>query len=146
MTEDPSTTPPGPSHPSGPAGRLSVAVVPGLSRHLARLVGEIDMDVAADLRETLERALADAGTGLDLDMSGVTFCDSFGLNTLLRLRLSALRSGRTLVIVHAGPQLAKLLSLTETTALFTAPLNGSAAAGGAGPAGREPPYGEVPLP
>ncbi len=85
----------------------------------ATVSGEIDLDVADGLGETLERALQTSRTGLDVDLSAVTFCDSSGLNLLLGLRNTAHRTNRTLAITAAGTQVERLLAITETTNLFT---------------------------
>lgn len=85
----------------------------------ATVRGEIDLDVAGGLDETLGRALQASGTGLDVDLSGVPFCDSSGLNLLLGLRSTAHRTDRTLAITAASTQVERLLAITETTGLFT---------------------------
>lgn len=126
MTEDPSATGAAgrsavqpPSVPRRLPGGPDLAVTAGAHRTLVQVAGEIDMDSADGMRETLEQLLHQSGTGLDLDTSAVTFCDSYGLNMLLRLRLTALRAKRRLTITDPGPRLERLLALTETTALFT---------------------------
>ncbi|GHH82078.1 hypothetical protein GCM10018781_66330 [Kitasatospora indigofera] len=107
--------------PRRPAGRLTVGFTTTGGRLRARLKGEIDMDVADPLRHVLARALTRGGTGLDIDMSDVEFCDSCGLDTLLRLRLQARDQGHAVTITDASPQVRYLLTLTETADLFTPP-------------------------
>ncbi|MEU8516446.1 STAS domain-containing protein [Kitasatospora sp. NPDC048722] len=102
------------------ADGLLVKLVTESERTRATVCGEIDLDIADGLRETLERALGGSRTGLDLDLSAVTFCDSAGLNLMLRLRSTAHRAGRTLKITAASTQVEHLLAITETTSLFTA--------------------------
>ncbi|MER7756371.1 STAS domain-containing protein [Kitasatospora sp. NPDC097643] len=85
----------------------------------ATVRGEIDLDVAEGLGEALETALEASRAGLDVDLSAVTFCDSAGLNLLLRLRNTAHRTDRTVAITRAGAQVERLLAITETTGLFT---------------------------
>ncbi|MGW2539903.1 STAS domain-containing protein [Kitasatospora sp. NPDC001574] len=131
MTEDPPATGP---HPGGAAGsgdrhlaphllkgHLAVSFTTTTERPQASLKGDIDMGVAGPLHRLLQQALSRSETGLDLNMSGVDFCDSSGLNTLLRLRSEARAEGRTVAITDAGPQLRRLLAVTETADLF-APL------------------------
>ncbi|MFJ7246811.1 STAS domain-containing protein [Kitasatospora sp. NPDC098652] len=89
------------------------------SRTRATVCGEIDLDVADGLGETLERALHASDAGLELDLSAVTFCDSAGLNLLVGLRRSAHRSNRTLTISAASSRVERLLEITETNSLFT---------------------------
>ncbi|GHG42603.1 hypothetical protein GCM10018980_18540 [Streptomyces capoamus] len=47
-----------------------------------------------------------------LDLAGVPFCDSAGLNALLAARRRALETGVTLVLAGLQPQLRQLLKLT----------------------------------
>ncbi|MFI8293679.1 STAS domain-containing protein [Streptomyces sp. NPDC085614] len=101
---------------------VTVVASPGEAHTRVHVAGEIDLDSAGHLRVALMRALsaAPAGTGLVLDMSAVTFCDSSGLNALLRLRQQAIEDGRSLTISHTGPQVARLLEMTGSAALFAA--------------------------
>lgn len=56
----------------------------GLELHLS---GELDVDTAPKLRERLTALAARFGDGpLVLNLSGITFCDSSGLYTLLGIR------------------------------------------------------------
>lgn len=150
MTEDPHTFPPGAATAEGcapyqppAAARLAVTVTPGPHHHTARVSGEIDTDVAGHLADVLERALHDGATGLDIDMSRVTFCDCQGLNVLLRLRQAALHMGHTLTITDPGPPLKRVLALTGATALFTVPLDGATPVNGT--PGTAPIDGAAPL-
>ncbi|MFB7909851.1 STAS domain-containing protein [Kitasatospora sp. NPDC056076] len=118
--------PPPPARPGGPlpadrwiADGLLVKLVTVGGRTRATVCGEIDLDVADGLGETLERALHASDAGLDLDLSAVTFCDSSGLNLLLGLRSTAHRSSRTLTISAASIRVERLLAITGTTGLFT---------------------------
>ncbi|MBD0710264.1 hypothetical protein BU197_18350 [Streptomyces sp. CBMA291] len=90
---------------------------------LARVDGEIDMDTAGELEAALTRTLTEGppGASLALDLSGVSFCDSSGLNTLLRLRLLALSHRTPLTIPKASPRVTHLLTLTGTADLFGHP-------------------------
>ncbi|MFJ2868052.1 STAS domain-containing protein [Kitasatospora sp. NPDC087314] len=100
------------------ADGLLVKLVTDGKRASATVSGEINLDVAGGLGEALERALHASHTGLDLDLSAVTFCDSTGLNLLLGLRSTAHRTDRTLTITAASTRVERLLAITETTSLF----------------------------
>ncbi|MFD4532089.1 STAS domain-containing protein [Kitasatospora sp. NPDC058397] len=127
----PTPTPPSPAPPPPPPADGSLPadlhVAKGLlvrlavegDRVRATVRGEIDLDVVGGLDETLGRALRASGTGLDVDLSAVPFCDSSGLNLLLGLRSTAHRTDRTLAITAASTQVERLLAITETTGLFT---------------------------
>ncbi|MFJ4628278.1 STAS domain-containing protein [Streptomyces sp. NPDC088847] len=89
--------------------------------------GEIDTDTQQTLQRALRLALARSSEGVDLDLSGVGFCDCSGLNVLLRVRRIALTDGKTLRVRAADPCVERLLALTDTSSMFTsdhAPVNG----------------------
>ncbi len=81
--------------------------------------GDIDVDTEATLRLGLREALDRSITGLDLDMSAVSFCDCSALRVLLELRQQALAQGKTLVLRTASPATERLLTMTGTRCLFT---------------------------
>ncbi len=68
-----------------PDSRLQIDVDFDTVPAVVRLLGEIDVDTAAQVGGVLTAA-AEAGHDLVLDMSGVEFMDSAGLNLLLSLR------------------------------------------------------------
>ncbi|WP_280882668.1 STAS domain-containing protein [Streptomyces pseudovenezuelae] len=89
--------------------------------------GEIDMDTEQTMQHALRLALARFSQGVDLDLSGVGFCDCSGLNVLLRVRWIALSDGKTLRVRAVSPRVERLFALTDTSSLFTqarAPVNG----------------------
>lgn len=77
-----------------------------------RLSGELDLFTAELLAARLAPLLDADVDRVAVDMSGVAFCDSSGLNTLLILRRNLKATGRGLKIVAASEQVARLLSLT----------------------------------
>lgn len=80
---------------------------------IARLYGELDLNTAGPVRDTLDQAVADSHTlGLVLNLSGVTFMDSTGLGVILgRFRRLKERGGQ-MVIVGASPQVKPVLELS----------------------------------
>ncbi|MFD3762715.1 STAS domain-containing protein [Streptomyces sp. NPDC058622] len=74
----------------------------------------------AVLDAALQRGVTDPGSPAEItvDVSGLGFCDSAGLNVLLRAQLTALSHGRTLRLHGPNPQLLKLLKRTGALALF----------------------------
>ncbi|MFJ9948479.1 STAS domain-containing protein [Kitasatospora sp. NPDC091207] len=108
------------------ADDLWVDAEPAQDRVRVRVYGEIDLDIAGAFHEALEEALHASRTGLDLDLSAVTFCNSTGLNTLLRVRLAARGSGRDVVVTAVSAQVERLLAVTDTGGLF-APAGGGRA-------------------
>ncbi|MEV7416213.1 STAS domain-containing protein [Streptomyces sp. NPDC089919] len=92
---------------------VAVVFEPGPQRVLARLRGEIDMEDVAGLKADLTQALRASRTGLDVDLSAVTFCDSSGLHVLLELHHLARATGKELVLNAVSHPVAALLRITE---------------------------------
>jgi anti-anti-sigma factor len=85
------------------------------------VIGELDIESDHGLHRALSSLLRHSRTGIDLDLSKVGFCDCSGLNTLLRIRRLALREGKTVTSCAASGAVVRLLTLTRTLPLFTAP-------------------------
>ncbi|QKW24045.1 STAS domain-containing protein [Kitasatospora sp. NA04385] len=79
---------------------------------VVRPEGELDHDSVGPLREVLERAVADPPARLVLDCGGLAFCDSTGLNLLLRAQAAANRAGLPLMLAAPGPVVARMLEIT----------------------------------
>ncbi|MFG2378642.1 anti-sigma factor antagonist [Streptomyces sp. NPDC048504] len=110
-----------------PSAFLEIVTRPAGNRTVVAVSGEIDIDTEQTLQRALRLALARSSEGVDLDLTGVGFCDCSGLNVLLRVRHIALADGKTLRIRAAAPGVERLLTLTDTASLFTharAPVNG----------------------
>ncbi|WP_406193633.1 STAS domain-containing protein [Kitasatospora sp. NBC_01560] len=94
-----------------PAGLTVVVGASGRSVVL-RPEGELDHDTAQPLREALETALRGPPGPVVIDCEALSFCDSTGLNLLLRTRLAAEDGGRALVLAGPGPMVARMLEIT----------------------------------
>lgn len=92
---------------SGPDGALICA-----------LAGDLDLDSMAEVQQPLREAVASGPQLLCVDLSGVAFCDSTGLNLLLQLRLDAEQAGVPLVLAEPNPQMSRLFELTGAGAVF----------------------------
>ncbi|MET9089722.1 STAS domain-containing protein [Streptomyces sp. NPDC004237] len=98
----------------GPAGdRVSVAVS-----------GEFCIDDSGRLQHVLRDALARCAQGVDLDLAGLAFADGSALNALLAMRARAVAAGKTITISAVSPALERLLTFTDTYALFSASASG----------------------
>ncbi|MGW4648498.1 STAS domain-containing protein [Kitasatospora sp. NPDC004289] len=86
---------------------------------VVHLAGEIDLDEGAALEDVLTRALEARPSRLVVDMSGVGYCDSAGLNALLKTRTAAATAGVDLVVAGVGERITRLLWATGTTDVFT---------------------------
>jgi anti-anti-sigma factor len=89
-------------------------------RVLVTVRGELDLDTGQDFQRTLKDALGRSAQGIDLDLSGVGFCDCSALNILIGLRERALAQGKTIVVRATSPVSERLLVLTGTRPLFCA--------------------------
>lgn len=81
------------------------------------LSGDLDHDSADELGSALDAAAADSGRVL-VDCAKLDFCDSSGLNTLLRARRSARESGTELALVGEPGALGRLLEITGMGPMF----------------------------
>jgi anti-anti-sigma factor len=72
--------------------------------------GELDTVVAAQLFTIVIEEFADEPNRI-LDFAGVTFCDSAGIETLLRLRRRQSDAGGTLSLVNIAPAAGRVVEL-----------------------------------
>ncbi|MFD0318857.1 ANTAR domain-containing protein [Streptomyces flavalbus] len=112
-----------------PSGLLAETRSEG-TRTCVTLRGELGLPVDDDLQKILRETLADSIEGIDLDLTGVEFCDCSTLNTLLTVREQALADGKTVTVRAAGPAAGRLLALTGTLTMFTPALAGGGGSDG----------------
>ncbi|WP_369185138.1 STAS domain-containing protein [Streptomyces sp. Y1] len=93
-------------------GGLSVTVVDEGPVRVVTVVGELDHDTADGLRAALAEPLLDGLDRILVDLDGLRFCDSTGLNILLRARLDADAAGWTLELAAPRPAVARLFAIT----------------------------------
>jgi anti-anti-sigma factor len=109
--------------PSGEAPSVSE----GGGRVTISVSGEFCLDNSHELRRTLHDALARSAEGVDLDLGRMTFADCSALNELLAARAQAVAAGKTITVTAVSPAVERLLTLTDTYALFSAAPDGPAA-------------------
>ena len=84
------------------------------------VTGELDVAVAGRLQTRLE-ALADAGEAVVLDLSGLTFIDSSGLNVIVTAHRRAQHDDWALTIdQHMSRQVERVVQLMGLDAVFWA--------------------------
>ncbi|MGI5447989.1 STAS domain-containing protein [Streptomyces sp. CA-243310] len=83
------------------------------------LSGDLDLDSLGSVQPVLDEAIGSGPSRLVIDLSGVGFCDSSGLNLLLSLRLDTEREGIALRLAAPTDQLSRLLQLTGADGVFT---------------------------
>jgi anti-sigma B factor antagonist len=84
---------------TGPHARLEVG-------------GELDAGNVHTLQDHLGLVIAAGTGGVDVDMAGVTFCDSSGLAALVAAQRQLRDAGRVLCVVNASPQVERLLAIS----------------------------------
>lgn len=89
--------------------RAADSTVPGA---LVVASGELDLATAPQLRAVLVAAVEAPGAGACLDLSGITFIDSYGLRVLIEVHKLAQRVQRRLMLVASSPVVANLFAIT----------------------------------
>jgi anti-sigma B factor antagonist len=83
------------------------------------VAGEIDLYTAPRLQSELTSALGASPARLVVDMSGVDFCDSTGINVLLAALRVARERGGELMLAGPGSATRKVLQVTGLESVFT---------------------------
>ena len=83
--------------------------------------GEIDLYTAPRLQSEVAAVIAGAAQSprVIIDMSGVEFCDSTGMNVLLSCLRQARERGGELELAAPRPAIKKILQVTGLDAVFT---------------------------
>ncbi|MGW7369670.1 STAS domain-containing protein [Streptomyces sp. NPDC054841] len=104
----------------GGAGRFTVGTRPGPEPDIVviEVGGELDHDTAEPLRAALDEGIAGGARRILVDCSELLFCDSTGLNVLLRARLAAQETEATVELAALRPQVARMLAITGAGAVF----------------------------
>ncbi len=69
-------------------------------------------------KKTLTRLLEEGHVNLLVDLKGVGFIDSSGLGALVRALTNSQKEGGQTKLLHAGPQIRKLLEMTKLDSVF----------------------------
>ncbi|MFF1449246.1 ANTAR domain-containing protein [Streptomyces sp. NPDC058274] len=125
---------------------LQAESYPAGDRVLVVVSGDIDLDTDQVLLRALRDALARSVSGVDLDLSGVDFCDCSGLNILLCMRRRALEEGRTIAVRAVSAPVDRLLTVTGTRSLFAGADDAGAESPDPGPGPADSTAWEDPLP
>ena len=75
-------------------------------------------DAESSFKKTVTRLLEEGHTRLLVDLSGVGFLDSSGLGALVRALTQSQKEGGQTKLLHAGPQIRKLLQMTKLDSVF----------------------------
>jgi anti-sigma B factor antagonist len=91
---------------------LSIAEEHASDEVILHLAGEIDVLTVTKLSAMVNDILQDPPIRIVLDMSGVTFCDSQGLGTLVVLSRKAQHARAVLALANVGDFLMRVLDIT----------------------------------
>ena len=83
---------------------------------LITVSGELDYHTGSQLRAYLDAA--PCKSGLVLDLSGITYCDSTGVSVLVHAYRRTETAGTMLALAGAAPEVFRLLSLTGLDRFF----------------------------
>ena len=91
---------------------LSITVQRAPDEVTIQLAGEIDVLTVTKLSAMVNELLLEPPSRIVLDMSGVTFCDSQGLGTLVVLSRKAQHACAVLSLANVGDFLLRVLDIT----------------------------------
>ncbi|GAA2152725.1 STAS domain-containing protein [Kitasatospora kazusensis] len=114
---DPAATPWGSGAPGGEATARVRAE--GDRALVCVLQGELDIESLAAARRALTEAVARSVPVLVVDLHDVGFCDSTGLNLLLRTRTAAVAAGTDFRLAAPSPAVLRLLEITGADSVFS---------------------------
>ncbi|RFU40988.1 anti-sigma factor antagonist [Actinomadura logoneensis] len=81
--------------------------------------GELDLYTAPRLQAALAGLLRDQADRITVDMSGVEFCDSTGMNVLLSAMKRLKEQGGSLELAAPRPAVKRILQVTGLDTVFT---------------------------
>ncbi|GAA4198690.1 anti-sigma factor antagonist BldG [Microbispora amethystogenes] len=98
---------------------LKVATQSHAGQAVMAVFGEIDLYTAPRLQTEFTRLLDTGPDRVVIDMSGVEFCDSTGMNVLLSALKRLRERGGTLEVAAPRPAVRKILQVTGLDSVFT---------------------------
>ncbi|WBP85280.1 STAS domain-containing protein [Kitasatospora cathayae] len=124
VTVPPTTAPSEPSDPSRPGAPsgpdLAVRTWHTATRAaVCALAGDLDIETLAPARNTLDDLVEQHPPLLVVDLAGVGFCDSSGLNLLLRTRMAAAAADVGFRLAAPSTTVRRLLELTCADTVFS---------------------------
>ena len=111
--------PPGRDGARVPAVELMVSTRSNAGQAVLAVAGEIDLYTAPRLQAEFARLLETGVERVVIDMSGVEFCDSTGMNVLLSALKRLRERGGTLEVAGPRPAVRKILQVTGLDSVFT---------------------------
>ena len=100
-------------------GELHVSVSGAEPEYEVRLLGELDMSTAPQLREELLRLASDGATLVTVDLSELAFVDSTGLSVLITALKRLRQQGGEMALRSPTPGTRRVLEITGLTEVFS---------------------------
>jgi anti-sigma B factor antagonist len=79
--------------------------------HVLRVSGELDLGTISGLHAAVEER-CQPGARIVLDLGGLTFCDSTGLGSIIKLHRRLTDGGGVLALCAAGPRVTDVLAIS----------------------------------
>jgi anti-anti-sigma factor len=99
-------------------GKLTISSDRDGDKHTVRPLGELDLATADELQHELERAEASNAQSIVLDLSGLTFMDSTGVQLLLRAQARSRADANRLMLLRGPAAVQRVIELTGVAALL----------------------------
>ena len=99
-------------------GELQVAVSGAEPEYEVRLLGELDMSTAPQLRDELLRLVSGGATMVTVDLSELAFVDSTGLSVLITGLKRLRKQGGEMALRSPTPGTRRVLEITGLTEVF----------------------------
>ena len=99
-------------------GELLVSVSGGEQAYEVRLLGELDMSTAPQLRDELLRLTSDGARQVTVDLSQLEFMDSTGLSVLITGLKRLRERGGDMALRSPTPNTRRVLEITGLTEVF----------------------------
>jgi anti-anti-sigma factor len=108
----------GPSDAESPAALgLTHRIYPD-GHATAVIRGELDAATADAAREYVANVIARSSGAVEVDLTGLSFCDARGLRALVQMASCARSSGRQLKLTGTRPGIVKIMRITGVDANF----------------------------
>ncbi|SDL36001.1 anti-sigma B factor antagonist/stage II sporulation protein AA (anti-sigma F factor antagonist) [Nonomuraea jiangxiensis] len=98
---------------------LAARVTQKPDRSVVALSGELDLASVSDLAEAVGVAMGGGRRNLVVDVAQLRFCDSEGLEALLRIQADVASGGGTMTLTHVHGRVQRVMELTGLGQAFT---------------------------
>ncbi len=99
-------------------GELQVLVSGDDTRYEFRLLGELDLSTAPQLRDELVRASTEGAQMVTVDLADLAFIDSTGLSVLITGLKRLRQQGGDMALRSPTPSIRRVLEITGLTQIF----------------------------